>query len=112
MNLSMEINVKDHAIDTETILHLHIPVNGSATYETLEESLRAKTAQLAFKRLIDIVIALALIILFSPFLLLITLLIKLTSRGPVLYSSERVGLYENHFRCYKFRSMVIDHASR
>jgi len=106
----MELNVKNHSIKAENILHVRIPADSLTTYEILEESLRAKNAQLVLKRLFDVVIALLLITLFSPFLILITLLIKLTSRGPVLYSSERVGLGGNHFPCYKFRSMVIDHS--
>jgi lipopolysaccharide/colanic/teichoic acid biosynthesis glycosyltransferase len=106
----MELKAKKHAINAETILHVHVQADTLTRYATLEDSLRSKNAQLALKRLLDVAIALALIILFLPFLLLITLLIKLTSRGPVLYSSERVGFRGNHFYCYKFRSMVIDHS--
>src|SRR5438552_2338264 len=106
----METNIKNHAISTDNILHVHLQADALGPYGILEDSLRAKNAQLALKRLFDITIAFVLIILFSPFLLLITVLIKLTSCGPVLYSSERVGLGTNHFKCYKFRSMVIDHS--
>ena len=106
----MELKAQNHAITNEAVLHVHVQTEILNRCDMLQESLREKTAQLAAKRLFDILIASVLIILFMPFLLLITILIKLTSRGPVLYSSERVGLGGDHFNCYKFRSMVIDHS--
>jgi exopolysaccharide biosynthesis polyprenyl glycosylphosphotransferase len=65
-------------------------------------------AGLLAKRAIDIVAAAAGIILAAPVLLLLSLLIKLDSRGPVLYRSRRVGKKGRQFVCYKFRSMVTD----
>ena len=63
---------------------------------------------LVFKRLTDIVISMTAIILTSPLMALISVLIKLESRGPVFYLQERVGLDQKTFRMYKFRSMRID----
>lgn len=60
------------------------------------------------KRLFDIVAVLASAIIMSPALLLCALLVRVTSRGPVLYWSERIGRYNNTFRMPKFRSMRID----
>lgn len=60
------------------------------------------------KRTFDIVFSLIIIILTLPLWLLIALLIKLTSPGPVLYVQERVGLDGKHFQLYKFRSMKVD----
>jgi len=60
------------------------------------------------KRLFDICGSVALILLFSPLLLLIPLLIKLTSRGPIFYKQERMGLDGVKFQMLKFRSMVTD----
>ncbi|MGA2666997.1 MAG: sugar transferase [Patescibacteria group bacterium] len=56
------------------------------------------------KRIVDLVGSLILIIIFSPLMLIIAGLIKLTSRGPILFRQERVGL-EKKFIFYKFRSM-------
>ena len=56
------------------------------------------------KRSMDLLFASILIIIFSPLMLLIAMLIKLTSRGPILFRQERVGL-EKPFTFYKFRSM-------
>jgi exopolysaccharide biosynthesis polyprenyl glycosylphosphotransferase len=60
------------------------------------------------KRLIDIVISLAGIICFAPIFLITTLLIKLTSRGPVCFIQTRMGLNKRPISVYKFRTMVAD----
>ena len=60
------------------------------------------------KKLFDVIIALLLIIILLIPLLLIAFLIKITSRGPVLYWSERVGKNNALFRMPKFRSMRTD----
>ena len=62
----------------------------------------------AFKRLLDIIGSLILLILFAPVALLISILIKLTSKGPILYSQQRMGADGRIFTFYKFRTMPID----
>ncbi len=64
------------------------------------------------KRLIDIAISASLLIALFPLLTLISLLIKLTSPGPIIFTQIRVGRYGRHFRFYKFRSMYIDAEAR
>lgn len=59
------------------------------------------------KRLVDIVGSLVGIILLSPILLLISLMIKLTSKGPVLFRQERLGKNGATFKILKFRTMVV-----
>ncbi|MBF4575266.1 sugar transferase [Frondihabitans sp. VKM Ac-2883] len=59
------------------------------------------------KRAFDIVGSTLLIALFSPVLLVVALLVKTSSRGPVLYQQERVGLNGDHFHMLKFRSMRV-----
>lgn len=61
-----------------------------------------------FKRLMDVVLSFAALILLSPLLLIVALAIKLDSNGPVVYSQVRVGKNEKHFKMFKFRSMVIN----
>jgi exopolysaccharide biosynthesis polyprenyl glycosylphosphotransferase len=64
---------------------------------------------LAVKRVVDVVISAAVLVLLSPFLLMTALLIKLTSgNGPVFYAQERVGLDGKPFMMIKFRSMRPD----
>jgi O-antigen biosynthesis protein WbqP len=63
---------------------------------------------LKIKRLIDIALSLAGMIVLSPVFLLLVLAIKLDSRGPVLFKQKRVGLHKAHFNILKFRTMKID----
>ena len=60
------------------------------------------------KRIFDIVLASMFFIVFSFPMLIIALLVKTTSKGPVLYWSDRVGINNRIFRMPKFRSMRID----
>lgn len=65
-------------------------------------------AELCIKRAFDIVASALGFILLSPLFALIALQVKLSSRGPVFYSQERIGLYGLPFHIYKFRTMVTD----
>ena len=60
-----------------------------------------------FKRVFDIVISMTLLILLSPIFLLIILAIKIESRGPVFYISQRAGRGYKIFDFYKFRTMFV-----
>lgn len=61
---------------------------------------------LAWKSFMDFWISFSLIFVLAPFMLIIALVIKLTSRGPVIFKQERVGLRGRKFYIYKFRTMV------
>ena len=63
---------------------------------------------LIFKRLLDISVSLFALTVFSPLLTAIAIAVKLDSRGPVFYASERIGKKARVFRCLKFRTMVRD----
>ena len=63
---------------------------------------------LAMKRLIDVVIACALLILCLPLFIVTAILIKFDSTGPVFFRQERVGLNGRLFRIFKFRTMTAD----
>ena len=64
--------------------------------------------ELLAKRLLDIVGALAGLVLLSPVLLILALLIKLSSPGPVVFRQQRGGLHGRPFTMFKFRSMTAD----
>jgi len=68
----------------------------------------AESAQYLFsKRAFDLLFSLLILILCSPLILAIALAIRLTSRGPVFFSQERVGLNGKVFKMYKFRTMAL-----
>lgn len=60
------------------------------------------------KRVLDISISLLSLVLFSPILVILTILVKLGSKGPILFKQERVGKDKIHFYILKFRTMRID----
>ncbi len=60
------------------------------------------------KRILDLVLALICIIVFTIPMIIIAIAIKLDSRGPVFFKQERTGLHGKSFKLYKFRSMVVD----
>jgi Undecaprenyl-phosphate glucose phosphotransferase len=60
------------------------------------------------KRTMDVAIALVALTFFAPFMLLFTIIIKLTSPGPVFYRQERCGLNGRPFQMLKFRTMYVD----
>ncbi len=64
------------------------------------------------KRAVDVVGSLCGIIISSPIMLVTVLLIKCTSRGPVIFKQERVGLHNKPFKMYKFRTMELQKPSQ
>ncbi|WP_156854427.1 sugar transferase [Oceanobacillus sp. AG] len=60
------------------------------------------------KRLIDIILSLAGLIILSPVFILLSLAIKLESEGPVFFKQKRVAIHKTHFNILKFRTMRID----
>ena len=67
----------------------------------------SNTFNMMVKRCMDVCGSLAAIVVFSPVMLLMVLLIKLTSPGPLIFKQERVGLHNRPFQMYKFRSMEV-----
>jgi exopolysaccharide biosynthesis polyprenyl glycosylphosphotransferase len=74
-------------------------------------SIRSKIVR-SLKRVLDITVASGALVLASPLMLLTAIVIKLDSRGPVLFKQIRVGKDGEHFGCYKFRSMYVDAEQR
>lgn len=60
------------------------------------------------KRLMDFILSTIALIIFSPLLLIVSILIKLDSKGPIIFKQKRVGLNNTHFNIYKFRTMRTD----
>ncbi len=68
--------------------------------------------QLLMKRLLDVGLSAVLLILLSPLMAVVAIFIKRTSRGPVFFVQNRVGMNQRQFKLYKFRSMVADAEER
>jgi exopolysaccharide biosynthesis polyprenyl glycosylphosphotransferase len=82
----------------------HALSDGYLHYVTFD----SRPHQRAIKRLFDIAAAAAGLLVLSPLLLGVALIIKLTSRGPIFFHQERVGLHGRRFKMLKFRSMVVN----
>jgi exopolysaccharide biosynthesis polyprenyl glycosylphosphotransferase len=68
----------------------------------------ASPAAEAFKRAFDFAVSLLILLIVSPLFLVLALLVKLTSRGPVFFLQKRCGEGGREFRMLKFRTMVVD----
>jgi exopolysaccharide biosynthesis polyprenyl glycosylphosphotransferase len=64
--------------------------------------------QVSIKNVIDKLISLIALIILSPFFLIISIFIKLSSKGPVFFKQERIGKNGKSFMIYKFRTMFVD----
>lgn len=92
------------------------PISRTSVYAINAEALKLYTYRqlkngkkiFSFKRLLDIVIAALALLILSPVFLLIALGIKLSSKGPVFYTSPRAGQGFKMFDFYKFRTMEVD----
>ena len=67
----------------------------------------SNTLNAVIKRIMDIVGALIALILASPVMLISAIAIKLTSKGPVIFAQERIGMHNKPFKMYKFRTMYV-----
>ena len=64
--------------------------------------------QYSVKRLMDIVVSLLAMILLLPIYIITAIIVKCTSKGPIFYSQERIGIKGKPFKMHKFRSMYVD----
>lgn len=83
-------------------------VADSKLYPDLNRKGSRKRLPLVIKRTIDIAGSGVLLLMLSPFLAAIVALIKLTSKGPVIYRQERLGQFGARFTCMKFRTMYAN----
>lgn len=70
------------------------------------EVLNKKRLSLFFKRVFDLVTAIIMILILSPVFLVVSILIKIDSKGPIMYRQIRVTQYGKKFKIFKFRTMV------
>ena len=77
-------------------------------YPDVKQNKRSSHLYPVMKRAMDLVVSLACLIIFAPLLAVISLLIKLTSEGPVLYRQKRLGKFGKQFWFLKFRTMHVN----
>lgn len=70
------------------------------------DALQKKTGSLLLKRIFDVAVSFLMLLLLSPFFLILAIAIKIDSQGPVFYRQVRVTQYGREFRIFKFRTMV------
>jgi exopolysaccharide biosynthesis polyprenyl glycosylphosphotransferase len=106
--LGVEVSVVPRMFDT---------INDRVRYDTVGglplmtfSAVDPKGVQFAVKHAFDRVLALALLVVISPLILLVALVVRLSSPGPVLFRQRRVGRDGTVFDLYKFRSMHLDPA--
>ncbi len=74
----------------------------------IDEILSKRKIQLVIKRLFDIVVSFIGLLILSPIFLVIGIIIKLDSKGPIFFRQVRVGKNGKKFKIFKFRTMVVD----
>jgi len=89
----------------KTISRLELVEAAGGDYLRFTTAPKSDVSLLA-KRLVDLVAALVMLLLLSPLLLVVAILVKLTSRGPVVFSQDRAGMNGRIFTLYKIRTMV------
>lgn len=89
-------------------------LTGAARIRTLNEEalvcvtdLNMTDAEVCIKRAFDIVTAGVSLIVLSPLFAFLSVVVYMSSKGPVIYSQERIGLHGKSFRIYKFRTMIV-----
>jgi exopolysaccharide production protein ExoY len=79
---------------------------------TLARASEPVSIQLDASRILDILIASAVLIFMAPLMIAVAIAIKIQDGGPILFGHGRVGYEGRAFRCWKFRSMVVDAEDR
>src|SRR5699024_8959289 len=98
-------------IENNNVIQLKTPINEGAVskMDTKNPINTHKYASYYYwKGKIDKLFALMGLIISSPILLLVSVLIKVDSRGPILFKQERIGVHSKPFKIYKFRTMKIN----
>lgn len=85
-----------------------VDINKELNEKEIVQAINKRIMYNFFKRIIDIIVSLMGLIILSPLLIIVSILIKVESRGNIIFSQTRVGLNGKLFKIYKFRSMVMN----
>jgi lipopolysaccharide/colanic/teichoic acid biosynthesis glycosyltransferase len=106
--LTSRLNITMHLFPESQGRSGAVPVADSRLYPELLPFRSNNPISQTTKRLMDIAGSAALLVLLSPLFVVIALLIKLTSKGPVIFKQERLGQFGRHFQFLKFRTMYTN----
>ena len=113
--LALVRSLKDYGIQIDIVPRLFEIVGAKISMHTVEglplvglPPLRLSRSSRLVKRAVDIVASAVGLLILAPFFLLLALLVKLDSRGPVFFRQTRMGAGDRTFRICKFRTMVVD----
>ena len=109
-DLGIVVRILPHLQDGSLLREFHLEeFDGQQVVTLFREQM---LFQLLGKRLLDLVVSAVALLFLSVPLLVVALIIKLTSKGPVFFKQTRVGMNQRQFVLYKFRSMVVDAEAR
>ena len=107
-----DISISAHLFPESWDLNQDHWVADSKLYPELDSSAPQRKVSMGIKRVIDITGSVVLLLLISPLLAAISIIIKLTSDGPVLFRQERIGQFGKRFKCLKFRTMYLNNDAK
>jgi exopolysaccharide biosynthesis polyprenyl glycosylphosphotransferase len=102
VGVTFKLRVKEYKIKLTNAFKTEIAEEKFLTFTNIPHN----HYQLALKKIMDVLVSLIVIIAFSPVFIIIAILIKVTSPGPIIFRQARVGLRGRSFNLYKFRTMV------
>jgi lipopolysaccharide/colanic/teichoic acid biosynthesis glycosyltransferase len=85
--------------------------DGYTFYPDLSQKNTSKKRKEKLKRIMDIIGSLAALMIFLPVIVIVAVFIKVSSKGPVLFSQNRIGQYGREFKFFKFRTMYVNNDS-
>jgi lipopolysaccharide/colanic/teichoic acid biosynthesis glycosyltransferase len=97
----------ERAIESKIRYYLKLSAAVSTTHVTKQSAMAGPFRLPLWKRSIDILVSLVLLLMLSPLLLIVSLLIVFDSKGPILYKSKRAGTNYRIFNMYKYRTMKV-----
>ena len=98
-----------HSVNRTQSTASDLSANGQNSFSNNQESIKDRSARLPrWKRVLDLALVFASVPLWLPLMILVMILIKIGSSGPILYRQERVGYRGKLFMIFKFRSMKVN----
>jgi exopolysaccharide biosynthesis polyprenyl glycosylphosphotransferase len=111
-NLLSQIQTSIHLFPEDKDQNTSDPLADVNLYPDLSEKKPGRRLALLLKRAIDVLGSAMLLLVLSPLYGLISLAIKLTSKGPVIFKQARLGRLGSRFQCLKFRTMYVNNSSQ